>query len=56
MIHYLEKNWGVHFVMGGTGALVRGLVKMFEEGGGGLHCNARASERLLSYAPLVEDC
>jgi len=44
MIHFLEKNWGVHFVMGGTGALVRGLVKMFEEGGGVLHCNARASE------------
>jgi len=44
MIHYLEKNWGVHFVMGGTGALVHGLVKMFEEGGGTLHCNARASE------------
>ncbi len=44
MIHYLEKNWGVHFVMGGTGALVDGLVKMFKEGGGILHCNAQASE------------
>jgi len=44
MIHYLEKNWGVHFAMGGTGALVRGLVKMFEDIGGVLHCNARASE------------
>jgi len=44
MIHYLEKNWGVHFTMGGTGALVQGLVKIFEDGGGVLHCNARASE------------
>jgi len=44
MIHFLEKNWGVHFAMGGTGALVRGLVKMFEDIGGVLHCNARASE------------
>jgi phytoene desaturase len=44
MIHYLEKNWGVHFTMGGTGALVQGLVKIFEDGGGMLHCNARASE------------
>ncbi len=44
MIHYLEKNWGVHFTMGGTGALVRGLVKIFEDGGGVLHCNARANE------------
>jgi phytoene desaturase len=44
MIHFLEKNWGVHFAMGGTGALVRGLVKMFEDIDGVLHCNARASE------------
>jgi phytoene desaturase len=44
MIHFLEKNWGVHFAMGGTGALVRGLVKMFEDIGGVLLCHARASE------------
>jgi len=44
MIHYLEKTWGVHFVMGGTGALVRGLVKLFEDIGGRLVLNARADE------------
>jgi phytoene desaturase len=44
MIHFLEKRWGVHFAMGGTGALVRGLVRLFEEIGGVLHCHARASE------------
>ena len=44
MIHYLEKTWGVHFAMGGTGALVNGLVKLFEDMGGTLELNARAEE------------
>ena len=44
MIHYLEKTWGVHFAMGGTGALVRGLVRLFEEMGGRLELNAKAAE------------
>lgn len=44
MIHYLEKTWGVHFAMGGTGALVRGLVKLFEDIGGKLVLGARAEE------------
>lgn len=34
LIHFLEKNWGVFFPKGGTGALVQGLVKYFEELGG----------------------
>jgi len=44
MIHYLEKTWGVHFAMGGTGALIRALVKIFEDIGGRLILNARAEE------------
>ncbi|WP_309398147.1 phytoene desaturase [Cerasicoccus maritimus] len=44
MIHYLEKHWGVHFAMGGTNALVRGLVKLFEDIGGKLILGARAEE------------
>ena len=44
MIHYLEKTWGVHFAMGGTGALVNGLVKLFEDMGGTLKLEARAEE------------
>src|SRR5690606_22924097 len=43
MIHYLEKQWGVHFAMGGTGALVQALVKMFEDLGGKLFLNHRVS-------------
>lgn len=34
MIHFVEKTWGVHYVMGGTGELVNGMVKKFEELGG----------------------
>jgi phytoene desaturase len=36
LIHYLEKKWGVSFPRGGTGALVGGLVRLFEELGGEL--------------------
>jgi phytoene desaturase len=34
LIHYLERNWGVWFPRGGTGALVRALVALFERLGG----------------------
>lgn len=34
LIHYLERTWGVFFPRGGTGALVRALVLLFEELGG----------------------
>lgn len=44
MIHHLEKTWGVHFAMGGTGALVRGLTKLFEDIGGTIELNARVAE------------
>ena len=36
MIHFVEKTWGVHYVMGGTGALVKGMVEKFEEMGGSI--------------------
>ncbi len=44
MIHYLEKEYGVHFAMGGTGALVRGLVRLFEDLGGRIELGCRAEE------------
>ncbi|AFZ68585.1 phytoene desaturase family protein [Deinococcus peraridilitoris] len=40
MIHFVEKTWGVHYVMGGTGALVRAFVRKFEELGGTMRYNA----------------
>ncbi|MBV9128280.1 MAG: phytoene desaturase, partial [Verrucomicrobia bacterium] len=47
MIHYLERKWGVHFAMGGTGAIVEGLLKLFDEMGGTLLLNARVAEILV---------
>lgn len=34
LIHYLERKWGVFFPRGGTGALVRAMVRLYEELGG----------------------
>lgn len=47
MIHYLERKWGVHFAMGGTGALVQGLLRLFTEMGGILRLNARVEQLLV---------
>jgi phytoene desaturase len=40
LIHYLERNWGVFFVEGGTGALVQALVDLFTELGGEIRLEA----------------
>ena len=44
LIEYLQQRWGVHFAMGGTGALVRGLVGLIEGQGGEVRCNAPVAE------------
>ena len=44
LIHRLEQQWGVLFAMGGTGALVRGLVKLFEEIGGKVRLSSEVAE------------
>jgi phytoene desaturase len=31
LIHWLERKWGVHFAVGGTGAIVDGLVRLLGE-------------------------
>jgi len=40
LINTLERRWGVHWAMGGTGSLVRGLINLLEERGVNLRCNA----------------
>jgi phytoene desaturase len=48
MIHYLEREWGVHYVMGGTGALVNALARLIEELGGRFHYNAEVAEIIVN--------
>jgi phytoene desaturase len=40
LINALERRWGVHWAMGGTGVLVDGLVSVLGSLGGTLRCNA----------------
>lgn len=52
LIHYLERNWGVFFPRGGTGALVRALVKLFEDLGGQIRYQAEI-ERIVTEGSRV---
>jgi phytoene desaturase len=45
--YYLAQEWGCYSVLGGTGAIVAGLGKLFEELGGKIHLNAEVSEILV---------
>lgn len=40
LIHALERKGGVWFAKGGTGALIAGMVKLFQDLGGTIHLNA----------------
>ncbi|MFT6328848.1 MAG: phytoene desaturase [Bermanella sp.] len=44
LIHYLERKWGVHFAMGGTGALVDGLEKLMKEQGIEIMLNTQVTD------------
>jgi len=44
MIHFVEKTWGIHFAMGGTGELVKGFVRKFEELGGTMQYDAEVTK------------
>ncbi len=47
MIHYLEREWGVHYAMGGTGSIVDALVKLIREQDGELHLSTAIDEILV---------
>lgn len=47
MIHYLEREWGIHYAMGGTGAIVAAMGRLFTELGGRVHLNADVEEILV---------
>ena len=47
MIHYLERQWGIHYAMGGTGALVEAMGRLLRELGGRIHLNSPVAEILV---------
>lgn len=46
MIHYLERQWGIHYALGGTGAIVEGMGRLLGELGGKIHLNSPVAEIL----------
>ncbi|MGC4394576.1 phytoene desaturase [Hydrogenophaga sp. T2] len=40
LIAFLERRWGVHYALGGTGQLVKGLVRLIEGQGNRVRCRA----------------
>ncbi|MGE4233495.1 MAG: phytoene desaturase [Bacteriovoracia bacterium] len=44
LIHYLERKGGVFFPKGGTGSLVKGLVKLFKDLGGTILLNSEVEQ------------
>jgi phytoene desaturase len=53
LIAFLERRWGVHFAMGGTGSLVRGLVRLIEGQGGTVRCGAEITRILVTNGRAV---
>ena len=44
LIAFLERHWGVHFALGGTGALVQGLVSLIQGQGNVVRYHSEVSE------------
>ena len=48
MIHFVEKTWGIHYALGGTGALVRAFEQKFRELGGEIRYGAGVEEIIVT--------
>ena len=46
LIHHLEREWGIHYAMGGTGALVAALGRLMQELGIAVHLNCTVAQIL----------
>ena len=53
MIHYLEREWGIHYAIGGTGAIVAAMGKLFRELGGVIHLSTEVDEILIENQRTV---
>lgn len=48
MIHFVERTWGIHYAMGGTGALVNGFVRKFQDLGGEIRFNSEVEKIIVT--------
>ncbi len=53
MIHYLEREWGIHYAIGGTGAIVAAMGKLFRELGSVIHLSTEVDEILIENQRTV---
>ena len=53
MVDYLEREWGVHHAVGGIGAIISAMAKLFTELGGTLELNAETAEILVEGRKVV---
>jgi phytoene desaturase len=48
LIHYLEREWGIHYALGGTASIIDGMAKLFDELGGKVEMNQEVQEILVA--------
>lgn len=53
LIQSFERKWGVHYALGGTGAIVQALGRLFQELGGVAHFNTEVQEILIKDGRTV---
>lgn len=53
LIHALERQWGVYFPEGGTGALIDGMVRHFQALGGEIRLNADVDELIVEQGRVT---
>jgi phytoene desaturase len=53
LIHYLERQWGVHYAMGGTGAIIEAMGRLFCELGGHIHLSCPVKQIVLANGKAV---
>lgn len=54
LIHALERQWGVYFPRGGTGALVQALLRLFRELGGEVRLGCAVEEIRVRHGRVTE--
>ena len=53
LIHYLERQWGVHYAVGGTGAIIQALGRLFCELGGHIHLSTPIQQIIVENGKAV---